>query len=119
MVIREAQREALAKSKKADFIQRLMVHFEKLWPVQVEELGAGYRSWVEAGIDAAHFYEMTREQEVARFVNLWFVWGKGFETAPENRWASEIVLDEERKGHVKIHQLCYETKMRLSARKDE
>ncbi len=119
MVIRDSQRQALQQSKQDDFVERLMAHFRKVWPDNVAAIGPGYREWIAAGVVAGNRYGLQTEQEIARFVNLWFVWGRGFEDTPEHRWAAIILHDKERKSHVKIHQLSYETKMRLAARKEE
>jgi hypothetical protein len=119
MVIRDAQRQTLQQSKQDDFVDRLMVHFQKVWPDQVTALGPACRDWIAAGVVAGSRYGFQTEQETARFVNLWFVWGRAFEDVPEHRWAAIILHDKERQSHVKIHQLSYETKMRLAARKEE
>lgn len=119
MVIRDYQRQALQQSKQDDFVERLMAHFQKVWPDKATALGAGYRDFITDGVVAGQRYGLVTEQEIARFVNLWFVWGRAFENAPEHRWASIILHDKERKSHVKIHQLSYETKMRLAARKED
>jgi hypothetical protein len=119
MVIRDAQRQTLQQSKHDDFVDRLMTHFRKVWPDKATALGPGYRDWIDSAVVAASRYELNTEQETARFVNLWFVWGRAFETLPEHRWAAVILHDKERKSHVKIHQLSYETKMRLAARKED
>lgn len=119
MVIRDSQRLALQQSKQDDFVDRLLLHFGKVWPEKVAALGPEARTWIAAGVTAGNRYGLQTEQEIARFVNLWFVWGRGFEDAREHRWASIILHDKERKSHVKIHQLSYETKMRLAARKED
>jgi len=85
MVIRDAQRQTLQQSKHDDFVDRLMSHFRKVWPDKATALGPGYRDWIDSGVVAASRYELNTEQEAARFVNLWFVWGRAFETLPEHR----------------------------------
>jgi hypothetical protein len=118
MIIRSSQLEALAESQQSLFLDRLMDHFRRIWPARVEALGDGYRPFLEAAVRAARAYELNTEQQIARFTNLWFVWGPGFPTLPEHQWAAEILHDPERPPHVRIHQLVYETKMRLPRRAD-
>lgn len=113
MIIREGQIEALAESKRNDFIERLMKHFAAEWPEDAAELGGELRGFIEAGIEAAEGYGLDTEDAVARFVNLWFVWGEAFEQEPEHKWAKEILEDEDRAGHIKILQLIHETNVRL------
>lgn len=113
MIIRDDQLEALNKSKRDDFIERLMKHFAVEWPEDVEALAADYRPFVESAIDAADGYGLKTEDTVARFVNLWFVWGEAFEQEPEHDWARQILEDEVLDGHVKILQLTHQTTVRL------
>lgn len=113
MIIRDDQLETLSKSKREDFIERLMKHFAVIWPKDVAALGGQYRAFIESAVTAADGHGLNTEDTVARFVNLWFVWGKAFEEEPEHAWAREILDDTEREGHVKILQLTHETTMRL------
>jgi len=115
MIIRDDQLEALSNSKGEDFVERLMKHFEKVWPENVKALGGGYKQWIESGVTSAGRHGLNTEQTVARYVNLWFVWGKDFENDPKHAWAKEILEDAERGAHIKVHQLSYETKTRLEA----
>jgi len=113
MIIRSSQLEALAESQQSLFLDRLIDHFRRIWPVRVDALGNGYRPFLEAAVRTAKAHQLQTEQQIARFANLWFVWGPGFPTLPEHQWAAEILHDPERPPHVRIHQLVYETKMRL------
>lgn len=114
MVIRDEQLDQLAASRKDDFIERLMDHFRRVHPDDVAALGTGYRDWTLGNVSDAERIGLRTEQQVARFVNLCFVWGKGFVWSPGHRWAREIATDPERAPHLKIHQLVYETRMRRS-----
>jgi len=115
MIIRDDQLEELSKSKREDFVDRLMKHFAAVWPDKVKALGAGYKKWIESGVESADRHGLNTEQSVARYVNLWFVWGKDFENDPKHAWAKEILDDPARTAHIKVHQLSYETKTRLDA----
>lgn len=115
MIIRDDQIEALSKNKREDFVERLMKHFAVVWPDKVKALGGEYKQWIESGLAAADRHGLDTEQTAARFINLWFVWGKDFENDPKHAWAKEILEDEARTAHIKVHQLSYETKTRLEA----
>lgn len=52
----------------------------------------------------------------ARFANLCFAFGTGFETRPENEWALAIVLDDRLAPWVKLHQLVVRGAAELSRR---
>jgi hypothetical protein len=52
----------------------------------------------------------------ARFANLCFAFGTGFETRPENEWALAILLDDRLTPWVKLHQLAVRGAAELNRR---
>ena len=119
MTIRIEQMDRMQQDAGDRFIDKLMAHFAPIWPAQVKALGAGYRTWLEDGVRAAKTYGIDTQQLSARFVNLWFVWGRDFENQFGFEWAKEIVTAEKRTAYVKIHQLSYRTRIELEARENE
>src|SRR5579859_6793848 len=119
MTIRIEQTNRMQDDAGERFIDKLMAHFGLIWPSKAKELGAGYRTWLEAGVRAAKGYGIDTQQLSARFVNLWFVWGRDFEKQFGFEWANEIVNAEKRTAYVKIHQLSYHTRIELEARENE
>lgn len=119
MILRNAQIQTINAPRHESFITRLMAHFELLWPDHVAALAPNYRPWIEEACNAAASYGLNTEQDVARFINLWFIWGARFELRPEHAWALEILLDDERKSFVKAHQLSHETRERLARANQE
>ena len=115
MRIRAHQIEQLQDDAGAKFIDRLMAHFAPLWPKRVVAMGTGYRAWLQEGVRTARIYGIDTQQLSARFVNLWFVWGRGFEKQPEFEWAREILESQKRSGFVKMHQLSHRTRLELEA----
>lgn len=94
-------------------MDRLCAHFELFWPEQVEEMGAEYREIIESGVKRAAEFGLDTEQTVARYINLWFIWGVAFEDEPEFEWAMEILTDTSRNPEVKIRQLNWRTQQDL------
>jgi len=113
MIIREAQMQVLQAAAREKFLKRLMAHFIEVWPEQVKDLGDNYREVIERGVAKALNYDIAAEQCIARYLNLWFVWGVEFEDNPEFEWAKEILEDPSRPQHLKAHQLSWRTKKEL------
>lgn len=101
------------------FVDQLMAHFAPLWPEKVKVLGEAYRDWIEQAVQAAAGFGIETQQLVARFVNLWFVWGRDFETQAGFEWAKEILTDKERSAFIKVHQLSHRTRMELETHEAE
>lgn len=116
MLIRAEQLNILQTSRRAGFVDRLTIHFARLWPKQVAALGDGYRACIDREVERALAFGMDTESAAARLVNLFFVWGPDFEKKPENRWALDILLDRTLSGMAKAHQLAYRTTRELKAR---
>lgn len=119
MILRDAQIQSITEARHQSFITRLMAHFELLWPDHVAALAPNYRLWIEDACNKAATYGLSTEQDVARYINLWFVWGARFERRPEHAWALEILLDGQRTSFIKAHQLSYETRERLARAEKE
>ena len=115
MTIRTQQITDMRQDASDRFIEKLMAHFSPLWPREVKTLGAGYRTWIEDGVASAATYGIDTQQLSARFVNLWFVWGRDFEKQGGFEWAAEILNDSHRTQSVKVHQLCYRTRIELES----
>ena len=115
-VIRNEQMRVLATSNRDRYLSRLMDTFRALWPEQVSELGDGYLDFLESSISRAAAYGIDSESDVARFINLCFVWGSEFEALPENEWARRILNTPELEGKAKVGELVTRTKFRLKVR---
>lgn len=113
LIIRNDQWNLLEKDAHRRFIDRLCAHFDLFWPEHVEAWGDQYRSIIERGVERAKSYGLVTEQDIARFINLWFIWGIQFEDKPGFEWASDIVSDSSRPAALKIHQLTWRTQREL------
>jgi len=118
VIIRDDQWNLLEQDAHRRFVDRLCAHFDMFWPEHVEAWGEQYRQIIENGVKRAKMYGFVTEQDIARFINLWFIWGVEFETEPSFRWASEIVSDPSRRPELKIHQLTWRTQQELALREE-
>jgi hypothetical protein len=112
LAIRNEQLRVLVPPLQA-LIERLALCFAKQWPAQTSELGDDYRPFLEAGIKRAASYDIRSEQAIARFVNLYFVWGPKFEEKPEHAWAMKVLKDKAFDGNRKVEELVRRTKLKL------
>lgn len=81
-----------------DFLQR---H----WPAVAARLGERRAAFLQLVQERCAERGLREPVHVARFSNLCFVFGTGFESRTENEWALAILLDERLAPWVKLHQL--------------
>ena len=108
MILRREQLQHVQAGLYEAFVSRLMAHFAALWPEQVAMLGETYRGFIEYNIQHAIAYGIDSERPIARFLNLYFVFGAYFENRPEHEWAMRILNDPSLRGAVKVHQLTFQ-----------
>jgi hypothetical protein len=100
--------EAAEQVHWASFVQQLGNHLAAQWPAMPERLGERYAAFIEAAVQQADKRGFVRAAAVARYVNLWFVWGPAFHDKPGFEWALGL-LAAPRQGEVAdwrcVHQL--------------
>ena len=75
----------------AEFIKQLADHLAGQWPAMPDRLGDRYPAFVELAVQQAGERGLSRAGSVARFVNLWFVWGPAYHDKPGFEWARAIL----------------------------
>ncbi len=75
----------------ADFVKQLADHLAGQWPAMPDRLGERYPAFVELAVQQAGERGFSRAASVARFVNLWFVWGPAYHDKPGFEWAQAIL----------------------------
>jgi hypothetical protein len=116
VIIEPEQFDALQLELQQRLVERLRAHFSQTWPQQVKALGNRYQEFITSGVQKAQSYGLDTEQAIARYLNLWFVWGAEFEARPQHKWAREILTDAARPAHLKAHQLAWRTQQELKRR---
>ncbi len=97
--------EALEAAAWRDFVQRLADHLAGQWPAMPERLGDRYPAFVDMAVQQAGERGVHQAAGVARFVNLWFVWGPAYHDKPGFEWAQAILAAPQRDDWLKVHQL--------------
>ena len=116
LTIRNEQMRLLIRLMRDQFLDRLQPFCAAQWPAQTAQLGPRFRSFLNSSVDLAISYGIRRESEIARFVNLCFVWGPDFECRPQNEWAKRILTNPALDGKRKIDDLAYCTGLKLKVR---
>lgn len=103
------QMDILARVARERFVQRAGNYFATLWPAMVERLGDRWGAFIELAVQHAQKHGLTEGPCVARYINLWFIWGPQFEDKPGFEWARDILTDPRRSEFTKPHQLVRRT----------
>jgi len=92
--IRPEQYQALDAAVHQDLEERMMQHVRKLFPQRCSSLGEDQvRQLVRHGSAKAAGYQLSREADLCRFVELAFAFGRDFDRDPRYPWASEVLRD--------------------------
>lgn len=97
----EAREEAAWQA----FVQQLGEHLAGQWPLMPERLGERYPAFVEHAVQQAEKRGIERAAAVARYVNLWFVWGPAFHDKPGFEWALGLLAAPRERHWATVHRL--------------
>lgn len=92
---------------------------ERNWPAVHARLGERRGAFLQLVQARAAERGFAEPAGAARFANLCFAFGSGFETRPENEWALATLLDERLGPWVKLHQLVHRGAAELGRRPDQ
>ena len=113
--IRRKQMAAFAVHMRRQFEARVVAHVRRFLRRECAALGTeGVRDGVRYGIERAEAHGLAIERDVCRYVDLTFVFGRDFDTAPEHGWARAILDDEKFEGQpsARMQHLWDEGKLR-------
>lgn len=106
MRIRKSQMEALSRSVRKRFEDRVVAHLHECFPDDCLAMGEqAVREMVQAGIARAEGYGLSAEYDVVRYVDLMVVRGRDFDTSPRTPWAAPILRDPDLHPTTKMDRL--------------
>ncbi len=73
------------------FVKRLADMLAGQWPAMPDRLGDRYPAFIDLAVQQAGEQGLVRAASVARFANLWFVWGPAYHERPGFEWAQAIL----------------------------
>ena len=88
LTIRDAQIEVLRDALERDFLRRAESELQRLLPEQCALVGDELSDLVRHAYDRASGYDLTRDYDILRFINLTFALGPGFDV--DLPWAAEL-----------------------------
>ncbi len=105
---------ARADAEWAQFVQTLGEQLAALWPAMPARLGDRYGAFVDHAVQQAAQLGFVRAAAVARYVNLWFVWGSGFQNKPGFEWAAALLAAARLREWNTVHQLVQRSLQELA-----
>lgn len=104
--IRHKQVEALALASRETFEDNVMNHLRRVWPEETAALGDGaLRTRVRHGIAEGGRYEIETEFDVARLLDLMFVFDLYFDGGGAPPWAARTLSDPLLDGRQRVDAL--------------
>jgi hypothetical protein len=113
MPMQPVDEKALEDAAWSSFVQRLGDHLAGQWPAMPERLGDRYGAFVDLAVQQAVQRGLTHAAAVARYVNLWFVWGPAFHDKPGFEWAQGLLAAPAAREWVTVHQLVRRSLLEL------
>ncbi|MBW2247057.1 MAG: hypothetical protein JRF62_07615 [Deltaproteobacteria bacterium] len=96
LIIREEQMEVFRKYMCRQFENRMVLHLSKYFPEECKALGEQrVRNTIRYGIERAKTYGIVIQNDVGRYTNLMFTFGRDFDKDPTLPWAGEVLNDED------------------------
>jgi len=88
--LRVEQMQVLAQVPQREYLKNMVAHALKFFPDECAKIGApNLKKFVQDGIAKADKYGIEDRADVAKFLNLQFVFGPEFDL--ERVWASEVL----------------------------
>lgn len=105
--------QALEEAAWQAYVRRLGTHLAGQWPAMPERLGERYDAFIDLAVQQAGQRGLQHAASVARFVNLWFVWGPAFHDKPGFEWAQGLLAAPREREWVTVHQLVQRSLLEL------
>lgn len=97
----------------AAFLHQLAEHLVAQWPAMQARLGEKHLAFVELAAQQALQRGLTLAASVARYANLCFVWGPGFQDKPGFEWARGLLAAPREREWATLHQLVRRSLLEL------
>lgn len=105
--------EAVEQAQWATFVRSLAAHLAAQWPAMPERLGDRYGAFVDHAVQQGLKCGLSRAAAIARYANLWFVWGPAFHDKPGFEWALGLLAAPREREWGTVHQLVQRSCLEL------
>lgn len=109
LLIRNDQKKMLgAELNRRQWRESLIAHAFRVWPDESEALGeVAVRKRVVKVLEKATRYRIDELADIARLLNLTYLWGDDFEDDPEYAGVREILESPDLTGRTKVYRLSF------------
>lgn len=105
-LIRREQVESLAAASVEQFEDNVAAHLREVWPDETGPMDDDeVLAWVRYGVARGAPYGIETEYDVARFIDLMFVFDAEFDANETLPWAAEILRDDSLDGRRRVDAL--------------
>lgn len=105
--IRGEQMKAFSETNDRDFENRLLAHLTTAFPAVAEPIGEkGVREEIVYGLGRARHYGFSTEQDLSRYLDLMFVFGRDFDLDPQFPWARARLRENFPRATLRMDALC-------------
>ena len=88
--MRPVDTQALEAAAWQAFVGQLAEHMAGQWPVMANQLRDRLPAFIDLALQQADEHGLRRAANIARYANLWFVWGPAFQDKPGFDWAKAL-----------------------------
>jgi len=104
--ISEAHMAAFSEQQRKRFEDEMVVYLNESYPVKAKKYSEkGLRDMIRDGIDKAKGYNITRECDLARYIELMLVLSPDFDENEKTTWAKEVLTQRRATGDFKINRI--------------
>lgn len=105
-LIRREQMNVLAAASKEQFEENIMAHLRRVWPDDTASMSDDVLlQWVRYGVARGERYDIDTEFDVARFLDVMFLFDPQFDENPTLPWAAEILQAPHLDGRQRVDAL--------------
>lgn len=105
-MIRREQMDVLAAASREQFEENVMAHLRRVWPDDTASMSDEVLlQWVRYGAERGARYEVDTEFDVARYIDVMFLFDAHFDENPSLPWAAEILQAPHLDGRQRVDAL--------------
>jgi len=115
LTLRQEQIDALAKAAEKQFEDRVLAHLQRVWATECQAVGESrIRQSIREAIERGKALGFVSEYDLVRFIDLFYLLGRKFETNPRAQWAADILNQAELSPATKLDRLWERTEQEIA-----
>ena len=115
LVIRQEQIDAFREYMTRQFENQMLSHVQRYFHYDFQVLGEqNVRKMIRYGIEHSKSYGLVMEDDVSKYIEMMFAFGRNFDTDSAYSWAAQILKDEDLTGAMKMERVYKEVEQHLA-----